>query len=237
VTGPIAYGCGVRNDLGRRLAHIGLFLTPGIFAAVASVRAWSVWLVVLLVAVALLVYSLVKPSRPRPAGARSRGGALMTAVVPLAVVVFGVASFFSARLVALDLWGVPETVRVDSVERSHRARGDERVSDYCYHLSRAGQPVTGKICRDTEEFAAGAPITVLIEPSGLVAPETPDRVAGLRLALPRGLALGAFVVIVVAGFLTGGTARRRPARPAPHAKRARTTARPPASRRRPTARR
>ncbi|MEU4626781.1 hypothetical protein AB0G04_43215 [Actinoplanes sp. NPDC023801] len=218
------------NDLGRRLAYIGLLLTPGILAAVAAVRAWSGWLVVLLVAVALLVYSLLRPARTRPAGTRPLRTVLATGAVPIAVVVFGVASFFSARLVALDLWGEPQTVRVDGVERSDRARGDKQNSEFCYRLSRpGGEPVLGRICRTADEYAVGSRIEVLAEPTGLVAPETPDRVAGLRLALPRGLALGAFAVIVVAGAATGGNARR----PASPTRRARTTARPPAPRRRP----
>jgi hypothetical protein len=236
----------MRNDLGRRPAYIGLLLMPGILAAIASVRAWSGWLVVLLLAVALLVYSLLRPSRPRPAGARPLGSVLLAGVVPLAVVVFAVASFFAARLVVLDLWGAPGTVRVDSVERSDRTRGDERISEFCYRLSRPdGTSVTGRICRDTDEFRTGAPITVLIEPTGLVAPETPERASGLRLSLSRGLALAAFAVIVAGGFVTGGFvtggATRRPTLPA---RRGRTATRPSAprrrtgtSRRRPAARR
>ncbi|WP_146169322.1 hypothetical protein [Actinoplanes italicus] len=219
----------MKNDLGRRLAYTALFLTPGIFAAVASVRAWSVWLVALLVAVALLIYSLVRPSQARPAAGRSRWSAVVAVALPLAVAVFGVAGFFAARLVALDLWGEPETVRVDSVERAHRVRGDEQVSESCYRLTHPdGTPVTGRICRDTDEFATGATITVLADPAGWVAPETPDRVSGLRLALPRGLALGAFAVIVVAGLTTGGTTRRS----APPARRGRTPTGPAAPRRR-----
>jgi hypothetical protein len=152
---------------------------------------------------------------------------VVAVALPLAVAVFGVAGFFAARLVALDLWGEPESVRVDSVERDHRVRGDEQVSESCYRLTRPdGTPVIGRICRDNDEFATRATITVLADPAGLVAPETPDRVAGLRLTLPRGLALGAFAVIVVTGLTSGGTTRR----PASPARRARTTARPPTPR-------
>ena len=59
------------------------------------------------------------------------------------------------------------------------------------------------------QFQVGARVEVLAEPSGLVAPETPDHASGLRLSLPRGLALGALVVLVVAVVIGGLVVARR----------------------------
>jgi hypothetical protein len=223
----------VKLALGRRLAYVGLFLTPGILAAVVAVRDWPIFLVAILWTATAAGYPVVRRKLPWPTGVWPTGDQVMFGALLIAATVLTMAGHAAARPVALDLWGNPEVVRVESVDRFDGRRKKKPVSTFCYTVARpGGQLMPGEICRESDEFQVGSSITVLVDPAGLVAPETPDRASGTRLTRPRGFALGLIIFIVLLGGITGGDAWRRPKPPEPAARRGRIASLGPTPRRR-----
>jgi hypothetical protein len=189
-----------------RLRLIAWRSAPVLPAAVGSILAWPGWAVTLVIIIVAIVVTFLRSDNGRNSARKSGWGRFLGFVLYTAVLVCTVATFFGARLTVLDLAGRPTMVEVDYVETNQRTLSGGRTdSYYCFHLRRPdGSPVTGSICRDGREYARGVPIEVLADPTGLVAPETPDTVAGV--AWPRSIALGAFVVLCLAALFGGGPA-------------------------------
>ncbi|GIF41487.1 hypothetical protein Axi01nite_57980 [Actinoplanes xinjiangensis] len=191
-----------------RLRLIAWCTAPVLPAALGSLLAWPGWAVALVIVLVAFLVGILRstPANGRKSAAKPGWRRLLGLVLYTAVFVCTVATFHAARLTVLDLAGRPTTVEVDYVETNQRTfRGGRTDTYYCFHLRRPdGSPVTGSICRDGRDYSRGVPLQVLAEPTGLVAPETPDAVA--RAVLPRSIALGAFVVICLAALSGGGPA-------------------------------
>ncbi|MGW9196698.1 hypothetical protein [Micromonospora chersina] len=107
------------------------------------------------------------------------------------------------RLTVLALWGDPVVARVVDDDVIHQYRSDM----HCYSLQRGdGTPLFGSICRQEDDFAVGERLTVLVDPSGLIAPETPDEVADARIFQILGLV--SFVATLAFCWITGSLLSR-----------------------------
>lgn len=189
---------------------IGLCSAPILFAAVGSLLGWPGWVVTLVILVAGVVHGFVVSPRDHDGQTMRTAAKWRTLALYSAAFVCAVATFFGARLTVLDLAGRPVLADVDYVDRNETIHRGGRVTvTYCFHLRHPdGSSMTGSICRDGRDFARGTPVEVLTEPTGLVAPETPERVAAVTW--PRNIALGSFAVMVLAGLLGGGVATPEP---------------------------
>ncbi|MFD0742041.1 hypothetical protein ACFQ1L_09280 [Phytohabitans flavus] len=146
---------------------------PGLIAAVGDLAGWPSWVAIAgLVAAELTVCLLVWTP--------SVWTAASLAVKTLAVAA-GIASFFwmitmtqAPRLTVLALRGEPviaEVVEHDVIDYG-------RHEEHCYRLQRANAvAIPGRICRSRDELTKGRTVTVLVDPGGLIAAETPAEVA------------------------------------------------------------
>ncbi|MEU4161566.1 hypothetical protein [Actinoplanes sp. NPDC026670] len=189
--------------LSSRLRVIAFCSVPILFAAVGSLLGWPGWVVVFVIIVVGVVLGFVVKSR-HSGQAVETTAKWRTLVLYSAAFVCTVATFHGARLTALDLAGRTTLADIDHLERKQSTRRSGRIEiTYCYHLRHPdGASMNGSLCRDGRDFARGEPIEVLTDPTGLVAPETPDRVAGV--AWPRNIALGSFAVMILAALSGGG---------------------------------
>ncbi|MFE9695146.1 hypothetical protein [Micromonospora sp. NPDC005806] len=181
-----------------RLSLIACFTAPGGIAALASLFAWSGWLAVISSVIALVVASQLVLTQTVWRGASLTVKAVAMAAF-VASVFWVIAMMFAPRLTVLDLRGQPVVATVVDHDASHVGRGEE----HCYRVQRTdGSPIFGDICRDSDEFAVGETMTVLVDPSGLIAPETPSEVADARFWQITGLV--SLVATLVLCWVTGG---------------------------------
>ncbi|MFG2059132.1 hypothetical protein ACGFI9_34460 [Micromonospora sp. NPDC048930] len=106
-----------------------------------------------------------------------KGASLTVKAVAMAAFVASVfwviAMMFAPRLTVLDLRGQPVLATVVEHDASRYYGRGGKQEQHCYRLQRTdGSPIFGDICRDWDEFAVGETMTVLFDPSGLIAPET-----------------------------------------------------------------
>lgn len=216
--------------LSSRLRVIAFCSVPILFAAVGSLFGWPGWFVVLVIAVAGLIAEFVVQPRNHDGRTMERASRWRTLVLYSAAFVCAMATFFGARLTVLDLAGRSTVADIDYMEREEETHRGGRVEvTYCYHLRHLdGSSMTGRICRDGRDFDRGEPLEVLTDPTGLVAPETPDRVAGV--AWPRNIALGSFAVMILAALSGGGISTPAP-QPVPPGRYGRWKPSPPKPRR------
>ncbi|MEV0897169.1 hypothetical protein [Actinoplanes sp. NPDC049802] len=195
----------LRGPSGRRLTLVAGMVAPGLVAAVADLRGWPTWLLLLGV-----VPTAVAAGVLAPAGTWRREDeydrAPVTRMVVAAIVFFG-AMHFGARLIVLGVFGRTETAHVSGVDITVDDRHRDRYSrENCYRLTRLdGSPLPGTICRTSggDDFSVGDDVAVRLEPTGLVAPEAPGRV---RYAwIPGGLALAALAGLGWSAWVAGGT--------------------------------
>jgi hypothetical protein len=197
-----------------RLRLIGWYSAPVLLAVVGSLLDWPGWVVGFLIVGVLTVIGVVRPT-PKKSAEKPPLRRFFGFTLWVAGLVCVVATFHAARLTVLDLVGRPAVVTIDHMEMDRTIRRSGRVKiDHCYHLKRSdGGWVTGSLCRETLEYNRGQTVAVLADPTGLVAPETAEEVAGVTW--PRNIALGAFAVMVVSALLGGGPAApERPLVPA-----------------------
>ncbi|MBB4752691.1 hypothetical protein [Actinoplanes lobatus] len=192
----------------RRVRLLACMITPALVAAVADIRGWRLWLLVLTLAVTLLVVGLLIPARTWKR--EDRYDKVPIAGMVFAALVLFAAMNWGARLIVLGVFGHTGTAHVSSVSISldTENRGGRILRENCYRLTRLdGSPLPGTICRrdrypGNDEFGVGDDITVLLDPAGLVAPEVPGRV---RWAwIPGGLALASFAGLVWAVWRNAG---------------------------------
>ncbi|MGW4154522.1 hypothetical protein ACWEDF_15365 [Micromonospora chersina] len=195
-------------------------------AALANLFAWSedlpmVALVIAVVVAGVLVWNSVW-----------REASLAVKAVALAAFV---ASFFWVftmmevpRLAVLALRGEPVVATVVDHDVTHYSTRSGGFDVHCYSLQRSdGAPLFGDICRHwDEELAVGETLNVLVDPSGLIAPETPDEVADARIW--QALGLVSLVATLALCWVSGGLPSRVGSRRLPP----RRLPRPPRSRRR-----
>ncbi|WP_139131902.1 hypothetical protein [Micromonospora chersina] len=189
-----------------RLSLIACFTAPGAVAALTSLFAWSGWLAIISSVVALVIASqLVLTQTMWQRASLAVKAVAMAAFV--ASLFWVIAMMFAPRLTVLDLRGQPvvATVVDHDVNRYHGRGGKQE--EHCYRLQRTdASPVFGKICRDWDEFAVGETLTVLVDPSGLIASETPGEVAAARFWQIPGLV--SLVATLVLCWVTGGLTPR-----------------------------
>ncbi|WP_328474011.1 hypothetical protein OHA21_14030 [Actinoplanes sp. NBC_00393] len=198
------------RPLGIRLGLVGCCLLPGAVAAAVDVRGWlpQWWPASVLLAVGLHAWVRARARAGRK-GQDDTGyekpwwtGWLDIAMF-VAMFALAVSMYSTARLIALDVWDSPTQVRVlvEDMNVSER-RGGGFDEQFCYQLARLdGSKVPVELCRDVRAFSLDERITVLLEPTGLVGPETPQQVAGLGGW--RYLAPGLAVFLVAGGWLLG----------------------------------
>ncbi|MCW3820397.1 hypothetical protein ONA91_38800 [Micromonospora sp. DR5-3] len=203
-----------------RLSLIACFTVPGGVAALTSLFAWSGWLAVISSVIALVVASqLVLTETVWKSASLTVKAVAIAAFV--ASVFWVIAMMFAPRLAVLDLRGQPVVATVVDHDASRYYGRGGKGEQHCYRLQRTdGSPIFGDICRDRDEFAVGETMTVLVDPSGLIAPETPSEVADARFWQIPGLVslVAALVLCWVTGGLTprvasGHLVRRRLPRP------------------------
>ncbi|MFU8855053.1 hypothetical protein ACNAW0_29420 [Micromonospora sp. SL1-18] len=149
-------------------------------AALADLFAWSEALPMVALVIAVVVAGvLVWNSVWREASLAVKAVALATF---LASFFWAIAMFQAPRLTVLALHGEPVVATVVDHDVTHYSTRSGGFDVHCYSLQRGdGTPLFGDICRDwDDEFAVGERLTVLADPSGLIAPETPDEVADAR---------------------------------------------------------
>ncbi|MEU9829728.1 hypothetical protein [Micromonospora chersina] len=189
-----------------RLSLIACFTAPGAVAAFTSLFAWSGWLAIISSVIALVVASQLVLTQTVWQGASLPVKAVAMAAF-VASLFWVIAMMFAPRLTVLHLRGQPvvATVVVHDASRYYGRGG--RQEEHCYRLQRPdGGPIFGDICRDSEEFAVGETLTVLVDPSGLIAPETPSEVAAARFWQIPGLV--SLVATLVLCWVTGGLTPR-----------------------------
>lgn len=171
-------------------------------AALADLFAWPedlplVALVIAVVVAGVLVWNSVW-----------REASLAVKAVALAALV---ASFFwvitmmeAPRLTVLALRGEPVVATVVDHDVTHHSTRSGGYDVHCYSLRRSdGTPLFGDICQHwDEELAVGETLTVLVDPSGLIAPETPDEVADARSLQILGLV--SLVATLALCWVSGG---------------------------------
>ncbi|MFU8875780.1 hypothetical protein, partial [Micromonospora sp. SL4-19] len=199
-----------------RLSLIACFTVPGGVAVLASLFAWSQWLAVFSLVIAMVVASQLVLTQTVWRGASLTVKAVAMAAF-VASVLWVLAMVVAPRLTVLDLRGQPVVATVVD----HDVSRSGKQTEHCYRLQRTdGNPIFGDICRDWDEFAVGETMTVLVDPSGLIAPETPGEVADARFWQIAGLV--SLVATLVLCWVTGGLTprvadahlvRRRPPRP------------------------
>ncbi|MGR6318806.1 hypothetical protein Q2K19_31970 [Micromonospora soli] len=150
-------------------------------AALADLFAWSEELPMVALVIAMVVASVLVWN--------SVWSEASLAVKAVAMAAF-VASFFwvltmmeAPRLTVLALHGEPVVATVVDHDVAHYSTRSGGFDVHCYSLRLSdGTPLFGDICRHwDDEFAVGETLTVLVDPSGLIAPETPDEVADARI--------------------------------------------------------
>ncbi|MGY0007647.1 hypothetical protein [Micromonospora sp. I033] len=189
-----------------RLSLIACFTAPGGVAAVTDLFAWSEWLPVISSVIALLVASqLVLTVGVWEAASLVVKAAAMAAFV--ASLFLMIAMMFAPRLTVLAVRGEPVAATVVDHDASRFLDRGSSDDEHCYRLQRTdGSPIFGEICRSLEDFAVGDRMTVLVDPSGLIAPETPDEVADARFwQIP---ALVSLLATLALCWLTGGLTAR-----------------------------
>lgn len=206
-----------------RLTLIACYTAPGGVAALTDLFAWSEWLPVLSSVIAVIVASQLVLT----GGAWQAASLVLKAVAVAAFVAslfWMITMMFAPRLTVLAVRGEPVVATVVHHEASRFLDRGSSDDEHCYRLQRTdGSPIFGDICRGLDEFAVGDTVTVLVDPSGLIAPETPDEVADARFwQIP---ALVSLLAMLALCWLTGGltpragsdqVVRRRLPRPARH---------------------
>ncbi|MFG3580889.1 hypothetical protein [Micromonospora chersina] len=185
-----------------RLSLIACFTAPGAVAALTSLFAWSGWLAIISSVIAMVVASqlVVTQTVWQRASLAVKAVAMAAFVASLFWVI---AMMFAPRLTVLHLRGQPVVATVvDHDAGRYYGRGG-RQEEHCYRLQRTdGSPIFGDICRDSDEFAVGEKLTVLVDPSGLIAPETLSEVAAARFWQIPGLV--SLVATLALCWVTGG---------------------------------
>lgn len=190
---------------GRRLSLVACFTVPGVIAALADLFAWPDDLPIVALVIAVVVAGvLVWPNRVW------REASLAVKAVALAAFIasffWAIAMFQAPRLTVLALHGEPVVATVVDHDVTHHSTRSGGYDVHCYSLQRTdGTPLFGDICRDwDDEFAVGERLTVLADPSGLIAPETPDEVADARFWQIFGLV--SLVMTLALCWVSGGLA-------------------------------
>ncbi|PWU44965.1 hypothetical protein DLJ46_23250 [Micromonospora globispora] len=172
-------------------------------AALADLFAWPEELPLVAMAIAVVVAGvLVWPNRVW------REASLAVKAVALAAFLtsffWAIAMFQAPRLTVLALHGEPVVATVVDHNVTHHTTRSGGYDVHCYRLQRTdGTPLFGDICRDwDDEFAVGERLTVLADPSGLIAPETPDEVADARFWQISGLV--SLVITLALCWVSGG---------------------------------
>ncbi|PWU44972.1 hypothetical protein DLJ46_23295 [Micromonospora globispora] len=175
---------------------------PGLIAALASLIALPDWVPLAAVVVAALVVSQL-------VWTRGMWRAASFAVKTLTVATFLASTFWmmamtqAPRTTVLALRGKPVVATIVKHDITHYPGRSGGYDEHCYRLERTDStPVFGRICRDSDEFTVGDRITLLVDPSGLIAPETPDEVAYARSWQIMGLV--SLVATLALCWISGG---------------------------------
>ncbi|WP_433797297.1 hypothetical protein [Actinoplanes sp. CA-252034] len=195
--------------LADRLRLIAWCSAPGLAAAVGSFRAWPLRWVCLGIVVGVFLVAVARQRPGRPAGKPAEKGPLRDALgflLFLASIVFAFVALNVARPGVLGLVGRPDVAYIGARDAEKvPTRSSREKIEYCYHLLRAdGSEMTGRVCRDDRSYDRGEAVEVMIEPTGLIAPET--RAEVVESAWIANIGVGAFAVICVAALLGGGPA-------------------------------
>ncbi|MFU8855178.1 hypothetical protein ACNAW0_30090 [Micromonospora sp. SL1-18] len=186
-----------------RLSLIACFTAPGLISALADLFSWPEWVPLAAWVIALLVASqlVLTQSVWSEAPLATKAAALAAAVASL---FWMLAMMDAPRLTVLALRGEPEVARVVDHDVAHYPGRGGGHDVHCYSLQRTdGTPIRGNICRDRDdEFTVGGTTAVLVDPNGLIAPETPDEVAQARALQVFGLV--SLVATLVLCWVTGG---------------------------------
>ncbi|MEU4564913.1 hypothetical protein AB0F72_41590 [Actinoplanes sp. NPDC023936] len=167
-----------RSEAASRLTLFACLLAPSVVAAIGSLRSWQWWNLLVFLAVglglaAVFVRGFTGPAARETFVQRAAGVALLVAAF-----VLGVSASAGTRLTVLEWWGRPTTVTVQDVRVKHDVRRDRSVFEFCFRVARLdGSPVFGDFCRSGREWREGMRMEVLLEPTGFVAPETPEEVS------------------------------------------------------------
>lgn len=182
---------------------------PGTVASLASLLAWPEWVPVVAVVIAVVAASQLVLPRSVWRAASLPVKAIAT-VAFVAAIFWMIAMMFAPRLTILALRGEPVVARVVHHDATHYPGRGGGHDVHCYNLQRIdGRPIFGNVCRDwPDEFTVGETVTVLVDPSNLIAPETPDEVATAGFWQIFGLA--SFVATFALCWVAGGLTARPP---------------------------
>ncbi|SCL14960.1 hypothetical protein GA0070624_0574 [Micromonospora rhizosphaerae] len=190
-----------------RLSLIACFTAAGAVAALADLFAWEESLPIVAFVIAVVVAgALVLDQRVWSAASLRVKAAAMAAFV--ASFFWLIAMMYAPRLTVLALRGEPVVASVVDHDVTHYSSRSGGYDVHCYSLQRTdGSPIFGDICRHSDdEIIEGETISVLVDPSGLIAPETPDEVADARFWQIPGLV--SLVATLVLCWVTGGLIAR-----------------------------
>lgn len=187
-----------------RLSLIACLTAPGVIAALADLIGLSDWVPLIALGIAAVVASKLVWTQSMWSAASFAIKTLAVATL-MASLFWLIAMMQAPRVTVLAVRGEPVVARIvghDVIHYPSRSGGND---DHCYTLQRTDStPIFGGICRDSDRLSVGDTIIVLVDPSGLIAPETPDEVADARFW--QILALVSLVATVVLCWVSGGLA-------------------------------
>jgi hypothetical protein len=191
-----------RSASSTRATLITCFVAPGVITAIGDVSAWPQWLTLLGWPVAMIVASHLVWTRWNAASVEFKGFALALCLASLFWTIAMLLAFRSTLLAVVGVSVDASVVDQDITRVPSRSGGYDL---YCYSLQRIdGSSISGRICRYWAEFGVGDTMQVLVDPTGLVAPETPEGVAGVRPWQILGLV--SLVATLALGWINGGFA-------------------------------
>lgn len=183
-------------------------------AGLANLFAWSEDVPIVAMVIAVVAASVLVLDRRVWSEASLAVRAVVIAAF-LASFFWMVAMYTAPRLTVLALRGEQVTATVVDHDVTHHRTRSGGYDVHCYRLQRGdGTRLYGKICRDWgDEFTVDETLTVVTDPSGVIAPETPDEVAGTRVWQIFGLVslVATLGLCWVTGGLTASVGRGNPA--------------------------
>ncbi len=204
----------MRPDSPRRVA-LGaelclILIAPGVVAALGDLFAWPRWIPMAgFVAAFVLSFWLLGSNMSKDP--RLRVTSVMVVAV-LAACFWMIAMMYAPRLTILQVRGETMAASVVDHEVNHVSTRSGGYDRHCYRMQRDdATPIFGSICRDYEEFTVGETITILVDPGGHIAPETPDEIDDAGNWQIMGLvSLGLIIVLsYVSAFLAPLAPHRR----------------------------